>query len=148
MGQSNRVGNDFICQLDTAVRNEVAAEIEPIVDRIRRAAEDLERALGEVGAASGASQSRARSPKGPGSRSPAKRVAKRTPRGTLQAVIRSALGGSSDAMRLAEIRDSLLADPRFRGRNPRALYTQIIHAIGLMQDIRKNESGLYTCDGE
>ena len=105
------------------------------------ATEDLELVLGGAGKPQAARPGRKPKVAATAQGTQAKR--KVNPRGSLQAAIKEALkvkGG----LRLSALRDRVLEDKLFQGRDKLALYNQIAGAIKVMTDVVKNADKSYT----
>lgn len=143
----------FVAEVAAGARAEALAGLREPVKNLSKAVAALEAAI------EGAS-GRKRRGRPPGSKA-AKKTAKkagrkpsagkggkRTPRGALQAAIKSVMAKSGEPMKLARIKDGVLKTATFRGRNPKTLYTMIVIAAQKMPEVRKTADGRYALGGK
>jgi hypothetical protein len=138
--------DSLVADMGDAARKEISGSLRPVLKKLSDALEELEAKLdaAEKGATRGRKK-RGR-PAGSGRKKAAKRGAKRgskrTPRGALQSAIKDALGGGK-SLKLSQIRDSVLKQPLFKGRDPKTLYTMIVLAVKKMPEVSKTSAGTY-----
>jgi hypothetical protein len=77
-----------------------------------------------------------------------KRGAKRTPRGALQSAIKDVIAANGKPMKFSQIRDGVLKQPLFKGRDPKTLYTMIVLAVKKMPEVSKTPAGTYALSGK
>lgn len=147
--------DDLISEVDRKVREEVDSELQPLLNQLAKTVSSIEKVVNSVSgrkkAAIAASTSEAPAAKKKGPGRPAKKTAakkakggkggkggKRAPRGALEAAIRDALK-SKPGLKIAEIRDEVLKDSNFKGRDPKGIYTQASQALSRMSDVKKKD---------
>lgn len=139
--------DSLVADMGDAARKEVSSSLRPALKKLSDALEELEAKLdaAEKGA-TGGRKKRGR-PAGSGSKKAAKRGAKRgskrTPRGALQSAIKDVLDKSGKSLKLSQIRDGVLKQPMFKGRDPKTLYTMIVLAVKKMPEVSKTAAGTY-----
>lgn len=141
MAGDRKAGQALLTEVALAIRSELLGALQPIVDRLSKHVAELQRMLQK--ATGPRTKGRARGKKLQ-VRKNGRQAGKRGPRGALQASIREILSAAFEPMSLTEIRDRVLKNRLFRGRNPRALYSQIIHTIQQSQEFEKNHKRLYS----
>jgi len=141
----------LIADVTAKVKKQLLDSLIPITRKIAEAASELEATLTKPARRAGRrgrGRRRGRAPKGrravarTGAAKP-KRARTRNPRGTLQAGIRRVLHSEGGPLSLAGIRNEVMKNARFRGRNAKTLYTQIVQAVKKLADIQKTSQGLY-----
>ncbi|MCX7014932.1 MAG: hypothetical protein NTW86_20665 [Candidatus Sumerlaeota bacterium] len=150
MADLSKSGVEFLNQVSAQVKKDILGSIAPAMKRIQDAVKDLEAAL-SGGAAKAVRGRRGRKP----GRRAAAAVAKaapagqrqRSPRGTLLKLLVAALKGSEKPMTLTNLRDTLLKNPLFRGRNPKNVYTQIVMGIKRIPGAVKTPDGYVLKNG-
>lgn len=144
--------DSLVADMGDAARKEISGSLRPVLKKLSDALQELEAKLdaAEKGAASG--RKRRGRPPGSGRKKAAtrgaKRGSKRTPRGALQNAIKDVLGKGSKPLKLSQIRDGVLKQPMFRGRDPKTLYTMIVLAVKKMPDVSKTAAGTYALGGK
>ena len=114
MADLTKSADALIAEVRTTVSQEILESLRPIVKKMTEAAEELEKALG------GASKSKAGRPgRKPKAAAPKVARTKRAinPRGSMQSAIREALQKAKGGLRLSDLRDRVLEDKLFRGRD-------------------------------
>ena len=149
MADLTKSAGALIAEVRATVSQELLESLRPIVKKMAEAAEELERVLGGAGKPKavrpGRKQKAARPGRKPKVQTPKAARAKRkaNPRGSMQAAIREALkvkGG----LRLSDLRDRVLEDKLFQGRDKLTLYNQIAGAIKVMTDVVKTADKRHT----
>lgn len=137
--------DSLVANMGEMVRREISSGLRPVLRKLSEAVAELESKLDAAEAASG--KKRRGRPAGSGAKKTARAGARkggtRSPRGALQQVVRDVLGASGKPMKLSEIRDGVLKDPVFKGRDPKTLYTMIVFAVKKMPEVKKTAGGLY-----
>lgn len=123
----DKTAEALIREAANEARQELYREVSPLIQQAVDAAEQLEKFLRSGNRNAYRSNNRRR----------------RLPRGALQKSIRDILRASPEPQTLTAIRDRLLKQAAFRGRNPRALYTQVIHALRQMPDVERKNGKRY-----
>jgi hypothetical protein len=141
MADLTKSAGALIAEVRATVSKDVLESLRPIVRKMVEAAGELERVLG------GASTPKAARPgRKPKVQAPKAARAKRTinPRGSMQSAIREALLKAKEGLRLSALRDRVLEDKLFKGRDKLALYNQIAGALKAMPDVVKKADKSYT----
>ena len=135
MADLTKSAGALIAEVRATVSQELLESLRPIVRKMAEATEELERVLGGAGKPKAVRPSRkprvAATPQG----TRAKR--KVNPRGSMQSAIREALQKAKGGLRLSDLRDRVLEDKLFKGRDRLALYNQIAGALKVMPDVVK-----------
>ncbi len=146
--------SDLIKSLDSLVadmghvaRKEISDTLRPVLRKLSDALDELEALLGDSEKAPAKTGKRRGRPPGSGKKAAApkttKRGAKRTPRGALQSAIKDVLAKNGKPMKFSQIREGVLKNPQFKGRDPKTLYTMIVLAVKKMPEVNKTPAGTY-----
>ncbi len=143
MPNLSKSADEFLAEISANVKQELLSSIAPIAQRIAEAVTELQNAL-QGGAAAAPGRRMGRPPKAaagkkPGRRgrpakgtsAPAKTVKSsgRSARGTMKNEIMRVLQGAGSALTLTELRDQLMKNAEFKGRNPNTVYTQVVQTL-------------------
>lgn len=145
----------LVSDMGHAARKEITDSLRPALKKLSEALNEIESRLQAAERASSGKKKRGR-PVGSGrkagekagTKKGAKRGSKRAPRGALESAVREVLGRSGKPMKLSQIRDGVIKNPVFRGRDPKTLYTMIVFATKKMPEVKKTAGGLYAIDAK
>ena len=151
MADLTKSAGALIAEVRAAVSQELLESLRPIVKKMSEAAEDLERVLGGKATTKVTRPDRKlkavraeTKPKIESATKVARGKRSINPRGSMPAVIREALQKAKGGLRLSDLRDRVLEDKHYQGRDKLALYRQIVGAIKVMTDVVKNADKSYT----
>ena len=144
MADLTKSAGALIAEVRAAVSKELLESLRPIVRKMTEAAAELERSLGGAGKPKAGRPGR--KPKAAATPKVARAKRKVNPRGSMQAAIREALQKSKGALRLSGLRDRVMENKLFKGRDRLALYNQIAGALKVMPDVVKTADKSYTLE--
>lgn len=150
MANVNKSFDALVAEVSAAVRKEVTENLKSVIGKISAAVAELESHIHAPSGRGGAGKKRRGRPVGSGKKAAPKARrsgGKRSPRGALQAAVRSVLQEAKKPVKLSHIRDGVLKHATFKGRDPKTLYTMIVFAVKKMPEVTKNAAGLYGLGG-
>jgi hypothetical protein len=125
-----------------AVSRDLLESVRPMIRKMTEAAEELERALGGVEKPKAGRPGRKPKTEAAPKLSRGKRPV--NPRGSLQSAIREAMQKAKGGLRLSGLRDRVLEDKLFKGRDRLGLYNQNAGALKVMPDVVRTADKRYT----
>ena len=173
MADLSKSADSFLAEVSANVKKELYDVIAPITRKIADAVNELERALGagkspavtssvaaaparrgrkpgrpaKAAAAVKPAGRRGRPPKVVAAAQPAAKTTakpgKRSARGAMQNDIRALLQKAGRPLSLTDLRNEIMKNAPFKGRNPNTVYTQIVQTIKRIPEIERTNDRKY-----